>query len=770
MGFVKKLTLFNNSDPQLSTCSQTSSNSKKDIKLNGNSKYSNSSGTTTTITTSSNNAATSSHSKIDVSSNKESEIIEKQPHTSSTIHSATDLDFNTPEEARSLKSVSDVKSITSQHKKEEHHNHSFSHLLHKLAPHSTPPSPHNDIDSPTSKNNHHNHHLQISLQQQQHELQLIKEHNKNLYKMLGTRDKVFGIENFGNTCYMNSIIQCLFVLDGFRNKLMEAHLVKEIHLSKKNYMALKPRQFTHNSLTNNGQKNKNKNNGIKVVNIDSVLHNLGIKIPADRVVVGGCSDNKVHSNDTRKKNALLKGPVINVDHLSLNYQAIEKDLDKDDSKRLYYALKDLFEIIIENDSSTGVVSPTDLLSTLKTTNMLFQGGMHQDSQEFLNFLLNSMNDHLENLQKQEDIITTENNFIKDYFQGCLTNNIKCLKCNTVSKTYEPFFDIQIPVSKKFKNISNAFNNLIESPAKEILKGSNKFFCEKCGELQKAERVVQISKLPKFLILHLKRYEYSEKENKMVKLFNKMEYSLLLRNDTLKKKYELSGIVVHLGLDSSHGHYISIVKNEKLGWLIYDDETVMAIQEQDVLKFYGNVENMSCAYLLFYKELEKEFTGEPTNSADSSGSSSTESRSSSAVSNADSTAAAASSSSFSKSRRGSLIPLKKETISPKQKEYNLALKQFIEKDEIFRLKHRSLSNIGLDELESEIKTPPVTPNASGTKLNFLLSSNPMNKQRPSSTNNSNGNQTSGTQVSSAGSETNDGNIKRSKSKFWRRIRE
>lgn len=738
MGIVKKLSLFNNSNHQLSS-SPSSSGSKKESK-SSNSKSCNSSGTASTLTSSSNNFLDDDEKSV----HKDNEAVVKQPHTSTT-HSPFDSNCDTPEDSKSVISLSDLNSIGSDFKKpEEHHGHTLSNIFHKFSPHSM--SPHLQQSNENHHEKHHN--LHISLQQQKHELNLLKEHNERLHQMLLSNVKVFGLENFGNTCYMNSIIQCLFVLDGFKNRLMEAHLVKEIHLQRKNYLPMRNRQFTHNSLTNNGQKSKNKMNCVKVVNIDSVLHNLGIKIPSDKIIVGRSSDSKTHSNDTRKKNALLKGPVINVDHLSLNYQGIEKSLDKDDSKRLYYALKDLFEIIVENEYSTGVVSPSDFLATLRTTNLLFQGGMHQDSQEFLNFLLNSMNEHLEHLQKQEDIITTENNFIKDYFQGSLVNNIKCLNCSKVSQTFEPFFDIQIPVSKKFKNLSYAFNNLIESPSKEVLKGSNKFYCDHCCELQKAERVVEISKLPKFLILNLKRYEYSEKENKMVKLFNKMEYPLLLKIDSLKRKYELSGIVVHLGLDSSHGHYVSIVKNEKLGWLIYDDETVMGIQEQDVLKFYGNVENMSCAYLLFYKEIDSPASGERSNGTSSP-------------------TLPALAPQISSSRKSNILSLKKDTTSLKQKDYDTELRNFIERDELFRLKHKSLAKLGLEEAEPEINTPPVTPNASETKLNFLLSSNSMAK-KSSSTLDDTSKALSRTQLSSAGSESGNSGIKRSRSRFWKKI--
>lgn len=522
---------------------------------------------------------------------------------------------------------------------------SISNLLHKFTHHT--PSSNTSI------------HENISSQQKDHEQKLIQDYNTNMKTLIKNNDKIFGLENFGSTCYMNSIIQCLFVIECFRDNILEAKTINEVHISN-SYSPLKQRVFTHNSLTSSS----NKGNRIKIVNIDSVLNNLNVKIQADKIVIGKSSDMKVHTNDTRKKNALLKGPVINIDHLYPNYTNLTKLMDEDDSKRMYFSIKQIFEIIYQSESNTGVVSPIEILNTLKKTNAMFQGGMHQDAEEFMSYLLNSVNEYCASTEK-------ETNFVMDNFQGKYKNTIKCLTCNNLKHTYEPFLSLQIPVTKNFKNISKALNNVIESPTKEILKGDNKFQCDTCNDKVKAERSVNIDEIPNVLILHLKRYEYSEKENTLTKLFNKLEYPLNLKIEKINKNYELSGIVVHLGLDPSHGHYIAVVKNEKFGWLIYDDETVMGINESDVLKFYGSLENMSGAYVLIYKVKENNSKSPSPNIDDAK---------------------------FS--RRGSILSLgkKPEGQSQKQKEYDLKLKEFIKNDDFQRQTDNNKQNI------IDIKTP------------------------------------------------------------------
>ena len=522
---------------------------------------------------------------------------------------------------------------------------SISNLLHKFTHHT--PSSNASI------------HENISSQQKDHEQKLIQDYNTNMKTLIKNNDKIFGLENFGSTCYMNSIIQCLFVIECFRDNILEAKTINEVHISN-SYSPLKQRVFTHNSLTSSS----NKGNRIRIVNIDSVLNNLNVKIQADKIVIGKSSDMKVHTNDTRKKNALLKGPVINIDHLYPNYTNLTKLMDEDDSKRMYFSIKQIFEIIYQSESNTGVVSPIEILNTLKKTNAMFQGGMHQDAEEFMSYLLNSVNEYCASTEK-------ETNYVMDNFQGKYKNTIKCLTCNNLKHTYEPFLSLQIPVTKNFKNISKALNNVIESPTKEILKGDNKFQCDTCNDKVKAERSVNIDEIPNVLILHLKRYEYSEKENTLTKLFNKLEYPLNLKIEKINKNYELSGIVVHLGLDPSHGHYIAVVKNEKFGWLIYDDETVMGINESDVLKFYGSLENMSGAYVLIYKVKENNSKSPSPNIDDAK---------------------------FS--RKGSILSLGKklEGQSQKQKEYDLKLKEFIKNDDFQRQNDNNKQNI------IDIKTP------------------------------------------------------------------
>lgn len=309
-----------------------------------------------------------------------------------------------------------------------------------------------------------------------------------------------------------------------------------------------------------------------------------------------CSHNSPLSTEQRKKSALIKGPVLNVDHL----------LHESGEANLYTGLKDIFECITENVALTGVVSPVKFVDILKKENVLFNTTMHQDAHEFLNFLLNELSDYLNNnIKSCENGELNGHNYVKSLFQGTLTNRVKCFTCDNITSRDEPFLDFPIEVSDDSEtDVQELLQNFDQ---REMLSGSNKFYCNECCGLQEAERSVGLKQLPHTLALHLKRFKYSETKNCNIKLFNKVHYPLTLDvcstdSNAVCKKYELSGIVIHMGGGPQHGHYVALCKNDNFGWLLFDDETVESVSENTVQNFVGDRSTLMTAYVLFYKEV------------------------------------------------------------------------------------------------------------------------------------------------------------------------
>ncbi|KAM8940187.1 ubiquitin carboxyl-terminal hydrolase 38 [Pelodytes ibericus] len=136
-------------------------------------------------------------------------------------------------------------------------------------------------------------------------------------------------------------------------------------------------------------------------------------------------------------------------------------------------------------------------------------------------------------------------------------------------------------------------------APEILDGDNCYHCEKCASLQNAEKTMQIMEEPEYLILTLLRFSYDPKCHVRRKILDNVSIPLVLElpverttslassgdwsldidisdaGENLAKKlkpsgvedlctqlvpYVLSSIVVHSGTSSESGHYYSYARN------------------------------------------------------------------------------------------------------------------------------------------------------------------------------------------------------------------
>ncbi|ONK75556.1 uncharacterized protein A4U43_C03F18130 [Asparagus officinalis] len=355
-----------------------------------------------------------------------------------------------------------------------------------------------------------------------------------LEKALGDQfpegERYFGLENFGNTCYCNSVLQALYFCVPFREQLLE-------------YYA------------------NNKNQG-------------------------------------------------------------------DPEENLLTCLADLFTQISSQKKKTGVIAPKRFVQRVKKENELFRSYMHQDAHEFLNFLLNELVDILEkesnatkvssetspskkiangpchpqaNGIRKEPLVT----WVHKSFQGILTNETKCLRCETVTARDETFFDLSLDIEQN-SSITSCLKNFSST---ETLNAEDKFFCDKCCSLQEAQKRMKIKKPPSILVIHLKRFKYIEQLGRYKKLSYRVVFPLELKlSSTVNNsdlEYSLFAVVVHVGSGPNHGHYVSLVKSHN-HWLFFDDESVEMIDESTVQTFFGSAQEYSSntdhGYILFYESV------------------------------------------------------------------------------------------------------------------------------------------------------------------------
>ncbi|XP_016901789.1 ubiquitin carboxyl-terminal hydrolase 3 isoform X6 [Cucumis melo] len=253
----------------------------------------------------------------------------------------------------------------------------------------------------------------------------------------------------------------------------------------------------------------------------------------------------------------------------------------------------------------------------------------QDAHEFLNFLLNELVDILEkeahaiksdaessspsekisngpktgqaNGAQKEPLVT----WVHKNFQGLLTNETRCLRCETVTARDETFLDLSLDIEQN-SSITSCLKNFSST---ETLNAEDKFFCDKCCSLQEAQKRMKIKKPPHILVIHLKRFKYIEQLGRYKKLLYRVVFPLELKlSNTMEdadSEYSLFAVVVHVGSGPNHGHYVSLVKSHN-HWLFFDDENVEMIDESVVQTFFGSAQEYSSntdhGYILFYESI------------------------------------------------------------------------------------------------------------------------------------------------------------------------
>ncbi|GBL74300.1 Ubiquitin carboxyl-terminal hydrolase 12 [Araneus ventricosus] len=300
-----------------------------------------------------------------------------------------------------------------------------------------------------------------------------------------------------------------------------------------------------------------------------------------------------------------------------------KAKNKRTKETLLTCLADLFYNIATQKKKTGTIAPKKFIARLRKENEVFDNYMQQDAHEFLNYLLNTIADILqaEKQQGNAKVRTTNQNgdqqqtskpeptWVHDIFQGTLTNETRCLNCETVSSKDEDFLDLSVDVNQN-TSITHCLRGFSNT---ETLCSEHKYYCENCCSKQEAQKRMRVKKLPMILALHLKRFKYMEQQNRHTKLSYRVVFPLELRlfntsDDAYNpdRLYDLVAVVIHCGSGPNRGHYISIVKSHGL-WLLFDDDIVDKIDASAIEDFYGltsdTQKTSESGYILFYQSKE-----------------------------------------------------------------------------------------------------------------------------------------------------------------------
>ena len=423
---------------------------------------------------------------------------------------------------------------------------------------------------------------------------------------------IYGLDNLGNTCYLNSIIQTLANINLFRKFLLD-----------NKYLDF----FMHKIDSTNHYENQSFSNLISKSN-DSENQNSDLKI-------------KLHK--------LYDSPI---------YQ-------------FYRLINTIWTGSVDSES----LKPTTLKRKLGQKNIMFKLSQQQDAQEAFTILIEmmhmeiaqniSINNDLDTLDPLQKACITfwskEYSPLYEIFHGMYLNTRICSGCNHISNEYNPnlFLGLDIPLKKTMENLYDSFNitnyidinckinsisieskikeemcklldektiNLIKEKHLVISNYNSKYDIYECIQDFCSEKIIEDVKCPgcnnkctcssktelvippKVLCVHIKRFGQGcfpssnlFESNNLNKRNNHITFpidldisSILSKNlDSNKYKYKLKSVINHSGASLNFGHYYtSAYSSIHEKWYNFNDDIVMEISESQICT--------TNAYLLFYE--------------------------------------------------------------------------------------------------------------------------------------------------------------------------
>ena len=174
-----------------------------------------------------------------------------------------------------------------------------------------------------------------------------------------------------------------------------------------------------------------------------------------------------------------------------------------------------------------VHTPNNFKKHLGCVNEQFSGYGQEDCHELISVLLDNLHEDLNYVTEKRYVelkdppratdetlsamwwnhhITQNMGVVVSLFHGQIKSVVTCAKCSHVSKAFDPFMYLSVPVPASGKpNLAQCLSGYLGT---EDVKKESDWYCSKCKKHQPFRKAVSLWRLPQYLVVHLKRFKYS----------------------------------------------------------------------------------------------------------------------------------------------------------------------------------------------------------------------------------------------------------------------
>ncbi|CAM9145531.1 unnamed protein product [Chrysoparadoxa australica] len=428
-----------------------------------------------------------------------------------------------------------------------------------------------------------------------------------------------GLKNQGCTCYMNSLLQQLFMAPQVRDVFLKAAVVQRPLSLPPN-----PREWVGKRLIMQWETGAAPAT-VMSYDSDTGMHTIrydeGDGVHA--LIAGEEATFPLREGRPGKETGLFSVA------LDPNEQPLpESDAELEQTRQVLEQVQRTFCYL--QDTCKRFFDPRTLVEACRCLNLQYNIYQQNDASEFCDKLLDRLEAGLKGQPEQLKAL-------KQCFGGKLLHQKIPRGCEHTTSRQDPFINLELIIRGK-ESIQESLAALTEG---ELMEGDNKVECEDCGDKKDCIRRTCLGSLPNLLILHLKRFDLDYTTFETVKLNNRCAFPMRLdvrpytregieareaieaalreaqessggdltleQRSNLQKEqgadttadededymYQLKGILVHAGV-AQGGHYYSFIRERKRDgpggnsngsegnlWHRFDDEDVTSFDPSQV---------------------------------------------------------------------------------------------------------------------------------------------------------------------------------------------